>query len=69
MITQFCGGHHHRYKNFYCSRRAVFFVTYFSDGSGGKYSCAQHLAQIVRIVAAGESVPDRAAVTVRPVTR
>lgn len=68
-IAQFRDGHPHRYPHRECHRRAVVFVTYFSDGSSRTYSCAQHLTQIIRTVTPNEPVPERAAVTVRPVTQ
>lgn len=64
-----CDAHYTHHKDFQCVSRAVFFVTYFSDGSGGKFSCAQHLAHIVRAVISREDVPERAAVTVVPVAQ
>jgi hypothetical protein len=55
MVRRCQGRYTQRPPHTQCTRVGTFFVTYFTDGNGAKWSCAQHLAQVVRAVDAAAS--------------
>lgn len=53
-------------KGLTCTRDAAAFVTYFQDGSGGKYACLHHLQRVIEDVASKPTVGTNAALTFKP---
>lgn len=49
-----------------CIRDAVCHITYFTDGSGGQYACAQHRDTVIVEVASALTVGGRATLKYTP---